>query len=73
MREPPNSNGAPHQGAVLKDQSTGEVSSHSLKRRPGQLVDRFGHLHSESVFANWSAGALKALDVHRYGEREGER
>jgi hypothetical protein len=30
-------------------------------------VDRFGHLHSESIFKNWSAAAIKALGIRRKG------
>jgi hypothetical protein len=31
----------------------------------GRLVDKYGHVHSESVLENWSAAALKALGIHR--------
>lgn len=31
----------------------------------GQLVDRWGHVHSEAVLTNWSPAALAACGVHR--------
>jgi hypothetical protein len=34
---------------------------------PGQLVDRYGNLHTEGVLRNWSPAALKALGIRRVG------
>jgi hypothetical protein len=34
----------------------------------GQLIDRYGHVHSEAVLINWSPQALKALGIHRVGD-----
>jgi hypothetical protein len=31
----------------------------------GQLVDRWGNKHSESVFTHWSPAAIKALGITR--------
>ena len=36
-----------------------------------QLVDRYGHLHSEAIFRNWSPAAIKALGVRRIPSDEG--
>ena len=33
--------------------------------RSGQIVDRYGHVHSEAVFKNWSPAAIEALGIHR--------
>ena len=33
----------------------------------GQLIDRYGHLHSESIFRNWTPSAIKALGIRRVG------
>ena len=38
--------------------------------QPGQLVDRYGNVHSELIFRNWSPAAIKALGIHRVGEDE---
>jgi hypothetical protein len=34
----------------------------------GQLVDRYGHVHSEAVLINWSSQALKVLGIRRVGD-----
>jgi hypothetical protein len=31
----------------------------------GQLIDRYGHVHSEAVLVNWSPAALS---IHRIGD-----
>lgn len=36
---------------------------------PGQLVDRFGHAHSEAIFRNWSPAVIKALGIRRVDGR----
>lgn len=33
----------------------------------GQLIDEYGHRHSEAVFRNWSPAAIKALGIRRVG------
>ena len=45
----------------------GKLDSDSLA--PGQLIDRYGHIHSEAVFRNWSSAAIKALGIRRVGEQ----
>jgi hypothetical protein len=34
----------------------------------GQLVDRYGHVHSEAVLTHWSPQALKVLGIRRVGD-----
>ena len=46
------------------------VKTDKSKPKPGQLVDRYGHVHSEAIFRNWSPAAIKALGVRRIGEGE---
>ena len=36
--------------------------------RPGQLIDKHGHHHTEAVLTAWSPQALKALGVRRVGD-----
>ncbi len=35
------------------------------ERSAGQLIDRYGHPHSETIFKNWSPAAIKALGIRR--------
>jgi hypothetical protein len=35
---------------------------------PGQLINRHGHLHSESVLTAWSPTVLKIMGIRRVGE-----
>jgi hypothetical protein len=35
--------------------------------RRGELRDKFGHLHSENIFKDWSPVAIVALGIHRVG------
>ncbi|MGI8853070.1 MAG: hypothetical protein ACR2GC_07245 [Methyloceanibacter sp.] len=35
--------------------------------KTGQLIDRYGHHHSESIFTNWTPAAIKALGIRRMG------
>jgi hypothetical protein len=39
----------------------------------GQLVDRYGHVHSEAVLTHWSPAALKALGIRRVTDKEGQQ
>ena len=32
-----------------------------------QLIDRYGHPHSESIFRNWTPAAIRALGIRRVG------
>ena len=36
-----------------------------------QLLDKYGHVHSEAVLRHWTPAALKALGIRRVGEKEG--
>jgi hypothetical protein len=67
-RPPPKANGA-CQGAAAEDlpKSTGELLDSELPApvQGGQLIDRYGHLHSEAIFKNWSPAAIKALGIRR--------
>ena len=47
-----------------------EVVRKNPQPRVGQLVDRYGQIHSESVLRDWSPQALKALGIHRVGDEE---
>lgn len=40
---------------------TNQLSPTPVAGKP--LVDKYGHLHSKAVLQNWSAAALKVLDV----------
>jgi hypothetical protein len=33
--------------------------------RTGQLIDKWGHPHSEAIFRNWSPAAIRALGIRR--------
>jgi len=35
--------------------------------RDGQLIDRYGHLHSEGVLSAWSPAMLRIMGVRRVG------
>jgi hypothetical protein len=35
------------------------------QERLSQLCDKYGHLHSEAIFHNWSPAAIKALGIRR--------
>ena len=37
------------------------------QQKTGQLIDRYGHTHSESIFRNWTHDAIKALGIRRVG------
>jgi hypothetical protein len=68
---------------LREDSQAGELDKtpdSELKTEPqapgiGQLIDRYGHVHSEAVLTNWSPQALKALGVHRVGDepKDGEQ
>jgi hypothetical protein len=45
-----------------------DTSSNRSTLVKGQLVDRYGHVHSEAVLTNWSPQALKVLGIHRIGD-----
>lgn len=36
--------------------------------RAGQLIDRYGHPHSEAVLVHWSPAAIKAMGIRRAGD-----
>jgi hypothetical protein len=42
----------------------------ATSQAPRQLIDRYGHVHSEAVLANWSPQALKAFGIHPVGDRD---
>jgi hypothetical protein len=48
------------------------AKTENQESHPGQLVDRFGHLHSEAVLKNWSAGAIRALGIRPLDEKGGD-
>jgi hypothetical protein len=41
---------------------------HSHEGPRGQLIDRYGHTHSEHVLPNWSPAMLKIMGVRRLGD-----
>jgi hypothetical protein len=47
--------------------------TNKLELRPGQLIDRYGHVHSEAVFKNWSPAAIRALGIRRVKAEGGGR
>jgi hypothetical protein len=51
-----------------KRDPSGTSPESKTQARAGQLVDRYGHLHSEAVLRHWSPQALKVLGIHRVGE-----
>jgi hypothetical protein len=55
-------------GPLSKDRSWLNDARVKPKPAPGQLVDRYGHVHSEAIFHNWSPAAIKALGIRRVGE-----
>jgi hypothetical protein len=55
-------------GAGKQDHARDQLISKTVN--PGQLVDKYGHLHSEAVFRSWSPAAIKALGIRRV-EAEG--
>ena len=46
---------------------TGELISSTAKpeERVGQLIDKYGHVHSESIFRNWSPAAIRVMGIRR--------
>jgi len=79
MTHPPDMETAPTLGgsAVTKEDLegniellTGNASAHLLQGRGGvgQLIDKYGHLHTEAIFLNWSPAAIRALGIHRVGD-----
>jgi hypothetical protein len=55
-------------GVLVGDHAVKMIPSSSKPARVGQLIDRYGHVHSEAVLNNWSPKALKALGIHRIGD-----
>ena len=45
-----------------------KAKTEKQESRPGQLVDRYGHIHGEAVLTHWSPAALRALGIHRLGD-----
>jgi hypothetical protein len=43
-------------------------AENKAEHRGGQLIDRHGHLHSESVLTAWSPTMLKIMGIRRVGE-----
>jgi hypothetical protein len=41
------------------------ASPNKPTRGCGQLIDKYGHVHSESILDNWSPQALKVMGVVR--------
>ena len=39
--------------------------SDNLPLGVGQLIDKYGHVHSEAIFINWSPAAIRALGIRR--------
>jgi hypothetical protein len=50
-----------------------ESNNQTQEHLVGQLIDRYGHVHSEAIFENWSPAALKALGIRRVGTEDGAR
>jgi hypothetical protein len=59
-------------GEPCGNDHTGELISPTDKpqERVGQLIDKYGHVHSEAVLRNWTPAAVKALGIHRLTGRE---
>ena len=59
------------------DRDGGEISGsveHPIDTSPkpaSQLIDKYGHRHSEAIFRNWSPAAIKALGIRRVGDGGG--
>ena len=54
------------------DRLAGAISDiDNLRHGRGQLVDRHGHVHTETIFLNWSAGAIRALGIRRVDDGGG--
>jgi hypothetical protein len=50
-------------GAIKPSPSTSasrdESNNPTQEQVTGQLIDRYGHVHSEAIFKNWSPAAIK--------------
>jgi hypothetical protein len=40
-----------------------KAKTEKQESRSGQLVDRFGHLHTDAVLRNWSPAAIRAMGI----------
>jgi hypothetical protein len=47
----------------LRDLPGGRNSDTERTEKAQAFVDRFGHLHSASVFKNWSPAAIRAMGI----------
>jgi hypothetical protein len=45
------------------------LEEQQLEGRPGRLVDKYGHPHSEAVLRNWSPAAIRALGIRRRAQQ----
>jgi hypothetical protein len=54
-------------GEPCGNDHTGELISPTDKpqERVGRLIDKYGHVHGEAIFRNWSPAAIKALGIRR--------
>jgi hypothetical protein len=74
MNGPPEKANGPCQGAAA---SKDRIINRPISINPsqgcgkenlgGHLIDRFGHIHSESIFTSWSPQAIQAMGIHRKG------
>ena len=41
------------------------LTTNKPELNPGQLVDKWGHFHSEAIFRNWTPAAIRSLGIRR--------
>jgi hypothetical protein len=51
----------------LDDEFDEELEIIRIELQQGDLVDRFGHKHSEHIFRNWSPKTIRVMGIRRVG------